>query len=94
MRNPSCLGKTDERGNLNEVGGHDVVHDVSWIHSELQRWILDNLRAKWSGVVRKPEHLYDMFTGYQAQVISTNDMDSNVNADGFYTKNDSKNDEF
>jgi len=44
-----------------------VVHDVSWIHAELQRWILDNLRAKWSGVVRKPEHLYDMFTGYQAQ---------------------------
>jgi hypothetical protein len=47
-------GKTDERGNANDLGGHDVVHDVSWIHAELQRWILDNLRAKWSGVVRKP----------------------------------------
>ena len=60
-------GKTDERGNANEVGGHEIVHDVAWIHNELQRWIFDNLLEKKAGWKRKPEHLYDMFTGYQAQ---------------------------
>ena len=59
-------GKTDECGNADAVGGHSIVHDVSWIHAELQRWILDNLTAKWDSVVRKPEHLYDMFTGARA----------------------------
>ena len=59
-------GKTDENGNASG-GGHDVVHDVAWVHSELQRWILDNLTAKWASVVRKPKHLYDMFSGYQSQ---------------------------
>lgn len=37
------------------------------IHNELQRWIYDNLLEKQAGWKRKPEHLYDMFTGYQAQ---------------------------
>lgn len=26
-------GKTDERGNANEVGGHEIVHDVACTHS-------------------------------------------------------------
>ena len=60
-------GKSDEQGVRDEQGGHDIVNDVQWIHAELQRWILDNLRAKWQTVQRKPEHLYDMLTGYQAQ---------------------------
>ena len=58
-------GRTDEGGKEIE-GGHDPVRDVTWIHHELQRWIRDNLKAKWDGVVRKPQHIYDMFTGYQA----------------------------
>ena len=65
-------GKSDEGGNVVEsqeqgLGGDGVLHDVAWIHQELQRWILDNIEAKWETIKRKPDHLYDMFTGYQAQ---------------------------
>jgi ribosome-binding ATPase YchF (GTP1/OBG family) len=55
-------GATDEGGNDSCGVNQSIVHDVNWIHRELQRWILDNLQAKWASVSRKPAHLYDMFT--------------------------------
>eukprot|EP01052_Picozoa_sp_SAG31_P045407 SAG31_NODE_8278_length_1481_cov_6.668987_1_plen_134_part_10 len=75
-------GKSDTGGNVLEHNysrsgwqqeqpaqgnGDGVLHDVAWIHQELQRWILDNLESKWETIKRKPQHLYDMFTGYQSQ---------------------------
>jgi hypothetical protein len=39
--------------------------DVVWVHWELHRWVYDNIAAAWDKVLRKPDHLFRLFTGYQ-----------------------------
>eukprot|EP00494_Astrolonche_serrata_P029798 UN30065 len=57
-------GQSDRSGNKGEKG--DPVDDVWWVGEEIHRWIFDNVSSKWFSVLRKPEHLNELFTGYRA----------------------------
>ena len=37
-----------------------------WVREELHRWVFDNVRTKWAGVLRKPARLPELFSGYRA----------------------------
>ena len=37
-----------------------------WVREELHRWVFDNVRTKWAGVLRKPSRLPELFSGYRA----------------------------
>ena len=39
---------------------------TSWVREELHRWVYDNVRAKWTFVLRKPSRLPELFSGYHA----------------------------
>lgn len=41
-------------------------HPPRWVREELHRWVYDNVRAKWTFVLRKPSRLPELFTGYHA----------------------------
>ena len=36
------------------------------MREELHRWVFDNVRTKWAGVLRKPARLPELFSGYRA----------------------------
>ncbi|XP_071129195.1 uncharacterized protein [Mytilus edulis] len=57
-------GTTNEKGE--ETEHYDPVKDVSWLYQELHQWIFQNVWSKWDNIVRKPNKLIDMFTGYHA----------------------------
>ncbi|KAG2422688.1 hypothetical protein HXX76_015852 [Chlamydomonas incerta] len=46
--------------------GGDPLDDVGWVREELHRWVYDNVRAKWTFVLRKPSRLPELFSGYHA----------------------------
>lgn len=60
-------GSTDHEGNaLGEDAGSaapDPLDEIGWVRAEIHRWIFDNVRAKWQGIVRRPDRLPAMFTG-------------------------------
>eukprot|EP01079_Euglenida_sp_SAG-EU17-18_P009631 gene9631-252_t len=57
-------GTTDAEG---VEGEGDPLHDIQWVQHEVHNWIYDNLCAKWDTVLRKPEKLLCMFSGYHAR---------------------------
>lgn len=69
-------GTTDQEGNLvtgaGGGGADDAKHmsdpltEIMWVREEIHRWIFDNLKAKWASLVRRPEKLASMFSGYHA----------------------------
>ncbi|GFR42960.1 hypothetical protein Agub_g3958, partial [Astrephomene gubernaculifera] len=44
----------------------DPLDDVGWVREELHRWVYDNVRSKWTFVLRKPSRLPELFSGYHA----------------------------
>jgi hypothetical protein len=37
------------------------------VREELHRWIFTNVAAKWPSIARRPEKIFNMFTGYHAK---------------------------
>lgn len=57
-------GTTNEKGE--ETVDYDPANDVQWLKEELHQWIYQNVWAKWENIVKRPQKLVDMFTGYHA----------------------------
>lgn len=57
-------GTTNEKGE--ETVDYDPAVDVHWLKEELHQWIYQNVWAKWENIVKRPQKLVDMFTGYHA----------------------------
>ena len=47
-------------------GATSMREDVAWVHRELSRWVYDNVADSWDKVLRRPAHLFNLFTGYHA----------------------------
>jgi len=59
-------GGTVEGSKLAQADGTSSMReDVTWVHLELHRWVYDNIASAWDKVLRKPSHLFNLFTGYQ-----------------------------
>eukprot|EP00160_Parvularia_atlantis_P016448 Unigene5220_Nuclearia_a/m.16027 Unigene5220_Nuclearia_a/g.16027 ORF Unigene5220_Nuclearia_a/g.16027 Unigene5220_Nuclearia_a/m.16027 type:complete len:350 (-) Unigene5220_Nuclearia_a:5-1054(-) len=47
----------DVSGTTNEKGeatvGYDPINDIDWLRSEIHSWIYNNLKGRWSGIVRR-----------------------------------------
>lgn len=59
-------GATEADGTGCAPGQGSTLEDITWVRSELHSWIYDNLRAKWSSIMRFPEKLRTMFSGYRS----------------------------
>ncbi|XP_061168004.1 uncharacterized protein LOC133176957 isoform X2 [Saccostrea echinata] len=57
-------GTTNEKGE--ETTDYDPANDVHWLKAELHQWIYQNVWSKWDNIVKRPQKLIDMFTGYHA----------------------------
>ncbi|XP_077999773.1 uncharacterized protein LOC144452545 [Glandiceps talaboti] len=57
-------GQTNEKGE--PVDDYDPALDVKWLNEEIHRWIYDNVMNKWESIVKRPNKILDMFTGYHA----------------------------
>lgn len=60
-------GTTDAEGN---AGEGDPMEDVEWVQHEIHNWIYDNVLAKWETVLRRPEKLLSMFSGYHTRPLA------------------------
>jgi len=53
----ALLHIVDVSGTTNAKGettvGYDPVNDIEWLRSEIHSWILNNLKTKWSSIVRR-----------------------------------------
>ncbi|KAH3765597.1 GTPase C-terminal family protein [Pelomyxa schiedti] len=65
-------GETDSEGRFSPDAEGDPVKDIAWVREELHLWIFQNVCAKWSAIVRKPQKLMDMFSGYDADRAMVN----------------------
>ncbi|KAJ3069514.1 hypothetical protein HDU98_007413, partial [Podochytrium sp. JEL0797] len=61
-------GLSDTDGNILplEATPQDPLNDIHWVRLELYQWILNNLLAKWPVILKRPQRLAAMFSGYQA----------------------------
>ncbi|KAH9578654.1 Serine hydrolase FSH [Trypanosoma melophagium] len=59
-------GCTDADGVACAAGVGSTQDDIAWVRAEVHSWIHDNLRARWATLIRKPEKLRSMFTGYRS----------------------------
>ncbi|XP_048762681.1 uncharacterized protein LOC125671198 [Ostrea edulis] len=57
-------GTTNEKGE--ETTDYDPANDVHWLKEELHQWIYQNVWSKWDNIIKRPQKLIDMFTGYHA----------------------------
>nr|XP_022314294.1 uncharacterized GTP-binding protein YGR210C-like isoform X2 [Crassostrea virginica] len=57
-------GTTNEKGE--ETIDYDPANDIHWLKEELHQWIYQNIWSKWDNIVKRPQKLVDMFTGYHA----------------------------
>ncbi len=66
-------GKSDVDGNIIEcdIGNpNNAETDYYWIRTEVHRWIVGNIKSKWSSVCRKniknvANRVYELFSGYK-----------------------------
>ncbi|ORC87407.1 uncharacterized protein TM35_000222060 [Trypanosoma theileri] len=59
-------GCTDADGVACTPGAGSTQDDITWVRAEVHSWIYDNLRARWTTLLRRPEKLRNMFTGYRS----------------------------
>ncbi|ORY49930.1 P-loop containing nucleoside triphosphate hydrolase protein [Rhizoclosmatium globosum] len=62
-------GLSDSDGNilpLDTPTPQDPLHDIHWVRAELFHWILNNITKKWDSIIKRPNRLPAMFSGYQA----------------------------
>ncbi|KAJ3031568.1 UNVERIFIED_CONTAM: hypothetical protein HDU68_002666 [Siphonaria sp. JEL0065] len=62
-------GLSDSDGNilpLDTPTPQDPLHDIHWVRHELFQWILTNITKKWDSIVKRPNRLPMMFSGYRA----------------------------
>ena len=60
--------------------GYDPINDIDWLESEIHDWVFNNLKKKWSTIVRKhiatkatlPETFQGQFSGYGANLRMIN----------------------
>ncbi|KAI5687715.1 Serine hydrolase [Leishmania braziliensis] len=57
---------TEADGTACTPGQGSTMEDIAWVRSEVHSWIYDNLRAKWTSLVRQPTKLRTMFSGYRS----------------------------
>lgn len=57
-------GATEADGAGCAPGQGSVLEDLAWVRAEIHFWIYDNIVAKWVSIIRTPEKLRTMFTGY------------------------------
>ncbi|CBZ29712.1 conserved hypothetical protein [Leishmania mexicana MHOM/GT/2001/U1103] len=57
---------TEADGTACAPGQGSTMEDITWVRSEVHSWIYDNLRAKWTSLVRQPTKLRSMFSGYRS----------------------------
>ncbi|CAG9580455.1 conserved hypothetical protein [Leishmania major strain Friedlin] len=57
---------TEADGTACAPGQGSTMEDITWVRSEVHSWIYDNLRAKWTSLVRQPTKLRTMFSGYRS----------------------------
>ncbi|KAK7198423.1 Serine hydrolase/GTPase-like protein [Novymonas esmeraldas] len=57
---------TEADGTACAPGHGSALEDISWVRAEVHSWIYDNLRAKWTSLVRQPAKLRIMFSGYRS----------------------------
>ncbi|GET91657.1 hypothetical protein, conserved [Leishmania tarentolae] len=57
---------TEADGTACAPGQGSTMEDITWVRSEVHSWIYDNLRAKWTSLVRQPAKLRTMFSGYRS----------------------------
>nr|CCD13766.1 unnamed protein product [Trypanosoma congolense IL3000] len=55
---------TQADGSACVPGTGSTRDDITWVRGELHSWIYDNLRFQWGGIIRKPQKIRTMFTGY------------------------------
>eukprot|EP00049_Salpingoeca_infusionum_P012018 m.213181 g.213181 ORF g.213181 m.213181 type:complete len:921 (+) comp15082_c0_seq2:90-2852(+) len=58
-------GQSDTAGVVDNTLHNDPSSDVDWIRAEIHWWVLNNVRAKWPGILKTPSKLLGMFTGYR-----------------------------
>lgn len=58
-------GAADSAEPARAAGTSCMREDVAWVHRELFRWVYDNVASAWDKVLRRPAHLFNLFTGYQ-----------------------------
>ncbi|KAJ3247916.1 hypothetical protein HDU78_002669 [Chytriomyces hyalinus] len=62
-------GLSDENGNIlpaDTPNPQDPLHDIHWVRQELFHWIFSNIARKWDSIVKRPQRLPLMFSGYRA----------------------------
>lgn len=59
---------TDASGTSCTPGQGSTLKDITWVRAEVHHWVYDNLRRKWSSIVRMPTKFKTMFTGYHSSV--------------------------
>eukprot|EP00873_Tetraselmis_striata_P034076 jgi/Tetstr1/454340/TSEL_004018.t1 len=60
-------GSTDSEGCATAAGeGSDPADEICWLRHELHCWVFSNLRQKWATVLRRPERLPSLLSGYHA----------------------------
>lgn len=64
-------GTTDSGGNAihaasDAASASDPLDEVKWVRAELHLWVFENIKAKWASLIRRPERLGLMFSGYHA----------------------------
>ncbi|KAG5496380.1 hypothetical protein JKF63_02682 [Porcisia hertigi] len=57
---------TEADGTACAPGQGSAMEDITWVRAEVHSWIYDNLRAKWTSIVRQPTKLRTMFSGYRS----------------------------
>lgn len=57
-------GATNEDGSACKAGEGSAVEDIEWVRAEVHFWVYDNLSKKWPSIVRQPQRLRTMFSGY------------------------------
>ncbi|KAJ3394016.1 hypothetical protein HDU84_000515 [Entophlyctis sp. JEL0112] len=62
-------GLSDSDGNIlpeDTASPTDPLTDIHWVRAELFQWIFNNIAKKWDSIVKRPQRLPLMFSGYQA----------------------------
>ncbi|KAG5176196.1 hypothetical protein JKP88DRAFT_265489 [Tribonema minus] len=64
-------GRSDRNGNVLEgesaySADGDPLDDIRWVREEIHLWIYGNVRRKWTTILKRPQRLAAMFSGYGA----------------------------
>ncbi|KAJ3125333.1 hypothetical protein HK100_010859 [Physocladia obscura] len=62
-------GLSDSDGNIlpeDTPTPTDPLQDIKWVRNELFQWIYNNIHKKWDSILKRPERLPGMFSGYHA----------------------------